>query len=196
MRILRRSIWLFLWMLLGVILSPFVSSAIHSLYEMLHLWIPALFPTFDVVLEKELFLAHEARMNVFSTALVLFFTVYLSLRFNNERDEFIISATDGLFEVKEILPVYRRRFLVSDVISTVIVSNLFAVPITFIPKQFLNTDGLIASFLSQYRIAMECFGEVGMPIFYTLTLLIMHVPALPLAIKFYRAKWLTGFASS
>jgi hypothetical protein len=182
-------------MLLGVALSPIVSYFVSNLYETLHLWLPDVFVKFNVVIEKELFLAHQSRMNVFSTLLTLFFTVYLSLRFNNERDEFIISVTDGLFSIKDAIPSYVKRFLVSDIAATVIISNLFAIPITFIPKQFLNTDGTIASFLSQYRLCMESFGEVGMAIFYTLALLILHVPALPLSLKSYRAKLLAGFAS-
>lgn len=195
MRIFRRCACLFLWMLCGILISPLISKTVSALYETLHIWLPGLFPTFDVVLEKDLFLKHRGRMNVFSVLLTLFITAYLSLRFNNERDEFIISKTDGLFEVKEVIPSYIKRFLVSDIVSCVIVSNLFAVPIIFIPKQFLDTDGLIASFLSQYNLCMDSFGEIGMPIFFTLSLLIMHIPALPLAIKSYRAKWLTGFAS-
>ena len=196
MKILRRSLWLFLWMLLGIIISPIVSGALSALYETLHLWLPDVFLKFDVVLEKEMFLAHQSRINVFSVAVTLFLTVYFSLRYNNERDEFIISVTDGLFSVKDVIPAYAKRFLLSDIVSTVIVSNLLAIPITFIPHQFLNTDGTISLLLTQYRLCMECFGEVGMLIFYTLSLLILHVPALPLALKSYRSKWLAGFASN
>ena len=196
MKILRRSLWLFLWMLLGIIISPIVSGIISALYETLHLWLPDVFLKFDVVLEKEMFLAHQSRINVFSVAVTLFLTLYFSLRYNNERDEFIISVTDGLFSVKDVIPAYAKRFLLSDIVSTVIVSNLLAIPITFIPHQFLNTDGTFSLILTQYRLCMESFGEVGMTLFYTLSLLILHVPALPLALKSYRSKWLAGFASN
>ena len=40
----------------------------------------------------------------------------------------------------------------------------------------------------------EALGAVGSPIYASLFLIFSHAITLPLVLKYYRAKWLTGFA--
>ena len=197
MRILRRTLLLLVWMLIGILMTVgvyFVLSKIYS--DVLFRYIPKLFPLYNPVLEKELYLGHVFRMNLVSLSVSVFLSVYLSLRYDNERDEYLIGRTDGFCTVNEVIPSYRSRFLISDTVACVISAAALSVPFAFIPEKFLNRDSFFPMLLRTYHQLNQSLGTAALGLVKLLALLLSHIAAVPLAMKRWRAKWLTGFAES
>ena len=183
-----------LWMLLGLIIGAFIGTLISQIYELLFEYFPDTFPLYNPVFEKEKYDRFTLTMAFISLSLTLALTVYICQRFNNDRFEFMIAKTEGLYKIREVLRTYVDKFAASDVAESIIVALLFTVPIYFIPKGFFTKSTFIVDLLLPLRTVIDGVGITGAVLDAILALLLSHALTLPLILKFYRAKWLTGFA--
>ena len=195
MKILRRSVLLFLWMLPGLFIGLFVQGVVISAHELLNSTAPDVFPIYNAISEKALYEAQHERLNLIALVISLFIIVLISLIYNNERDEFVISKTDGLFEIGDILGDYVRSFIVSDLAASVIVGLIFAIPIVFIPDSFFSGTGVFPSLLNLFFVSARGLGDVGYCVAFPVAIALLHLPSVPLAAMRWRARWLTGFAN-
>ncbi len=192
MRILRRTARLFLWLVIGLFIGMIISTLIDNAYELLHKWMPRTFPIYNAIHDPASYKGFLIKKNTFSSALTLFISVYLSLRYDNERDEHIISMTEGLFEIPEIKEAYLRAFALSDAVAALVCGALIALPVIFIPLQLLEAPGMVSSLFVGLHTLHSALGTVRLMTVYPLSVLILHIPALPLAMAYWRAKWLSA----
>lgn len=190
----KKTCTLFLWMLLGLIISVLAYSLLSQIYGLLYKFMPDVFPLYNPVSGKEKYENFSFAMYLLSCIVSFVLTVYLSQRFNNDRFEFIITKTDGLYKIRDILKTYVCNFGLDDVISSLVNGIVFTVPIYFIPMQFFSSGTIIAEFTEPIYRVTERLGAAGAALFASLALLLSHVLTLVPVLKFYRAKWLTGFA--
>jgi hypothetical protein len=166
----------------------------EAVYGELYRYFPDAFPLFNAVSEREERELLEARLGTVALTAALAIYVYFLLAHDNARDELTISLTDGLFRVHEVILPVTRAFLPADVIASVTVGTLLCLPTAFIPHGFLMGDTLPATLLRPLTCAHTVFGTVGLAFYLVFTLIILHAPALVLALRLYRAMWLSGFS--
>jgi hypothetical protein len=166
----------------------------EAVYGELYRYFPDAFPLFNAVSEREERELLEARLGTVALTAALAIYVYFLLAHDNARDELTISLTDGLFRVHEVILPVTRAFLPADVIASVTVGTLLSLPTAFIPHGFLMGDTLPATLLRPLTCAHTVFGTVGLAFYLVFTLIILHAPALVLALRLYRARWLSGFS--
>lgn len=194
LRSLKKTGLLLLWMLLGLIIGVFLDTLCHGIYDLLYEYMPHLFPLYNPILNKAEYERFALAMAIISVSLTLMITVYICQRFNNDRFEFIITKTDGLYKIPGILKTYIDNFVTSDIISSVFTALVFTVPIHFIPRGFFTKSTFIVDLLLPLRTVVEGLGIAGAALYTAVAIVISHAITLPLVLKFYRAKWLTGFA--
>ncbi len=193
-RCVKKTVSLTLWMVLGLIASAFIGSLVGQIYNLLYKFFPDTFPLYNAVFDKEQYVAFTHAVAIITVSLTLILTVYIAGRYNNDRFEYIITKTDGLYRISDVFKTYICIFGISDASSSVFCGTVFTVSVYFIPTQFFSSGSHVAEFLLPTKTLTEALGAVGSPIYASLFLLFSHAITLPLVLKYYRAKWLTGFA--
>ena len=191
--LLKRVLLLFVWALVGLVLGVFVSALVGEIYAHLARWFPEVFPIYNAVLDGERYEKFSAVLDLISLVLTLFAVVYLSLRFDNKRSEWVISRTDGLFLIRDEYLPYTERYFAEDALCSLLIGLALTVPFAFIPARFLETNTVFTVIL---RLLYSASKALGLPLFITavtLTILFCHLAASPLAMRVYRARWLTDF---
>jgi hypothetical protein len=194
LKYLKRIGTLFLWMLPALFLGAFISVLVAQLYEHLSALFPESFPLYNVVLEKEEHEALTRLLDIIALGLTAIVGVFISLKLNNERFEYMISKTDGLYLTRDALPIYSKHFALCDLIASVLIGTAFSVSVSFIPKQFFSTGKTLATILTPLHLTVDAFGMIGASVYFSFMLIIAHFICLPSVLGFYRAKWLSGFA--
>ena len=123
-------------------------------------------------------------------------SVYLSLRFDNEHNEFIISKTDGLYRVYKVLPYYLKEYTGADIISSAVSALIFTLPFRFIPEGFFTNTNVLTEFLEVLHTAFVSFGLLGFYLAFLGITLAAHILPIPLAMMHWRAVWLSSFATA
>ena len=194
MTVLKKCFYLFLFMLPGLFIGSVICVLVTQLHNSLARLFPSVFHLYNIVLESELHALQEARLNFIALFFTALAVVFITQRYNNERFEYIITRTDGIFYLKDSLPVYLKRFALSDVIASLVVGSAFTVPIHFIPMQFFAAGSDISTMLYPFKLLTQTVGPVFAPVILTVLLLAAHAAVTPLSLLYYRAKWLSGFA--
>ncbi len=177
-----------------IILAAAASYLVNEIYEMLYRHLPSVFPLYDPIGQKD---EHEAQvrlLGIISLALAEGLWVLLLLRWDNARDEHIIAKTDGLFDVGDILSHYLGEFMPTDAIASVIIGTGMALPAVFIPSGFLRGDTLPAYLLRPLTNLHLALTPVGAAVFNSLALIAFYLAWAVPVLKYYRAKWLSGFS--
>ena len=193
--IFKRILVLFLWLIPALILSSAIRFLCDSVYEALHSYFGSLFPLFSPVTDKAEYAKHDFAMSIITLIFTLFLTVYFSILSDNERYERIISKTDGLYDIKDALPLYAPHFILGDIAASLICALILSIPMPFIPDRFFGFSIMrplllprtICSILPGINGAL--FG--GALIFGLM--LLLHLPSLIFSLKVWRSRWLTAF---
>lgn len=194
MKYVKKTGLLLFWMMLGLILGLLINTFAVQVYELLFEHFPEAFPLYNPVFEKAEYEAFILTVAYVSVSAMFLLTVYICQRFNNDRFEYVITKTDGLYKIPEILKTYVSKFALSDFISSVITALFFTVPIYFIPRQFFTASSFAVDLLTPLRTIVEGSGIWFAAVYAIFAIIAAHAVTLPLVLKFYRAKWLTGFA--
>ena len=191
---MRKLFNLFVFTLAGTFIGAVTSVIVTQLYNSAARLFPNTFPLYNVVLEGEKHAAQEQKLSFLALFLTVIIVVYITQKFNNERFEYIITETDGIYYLKGAVPIYIKRFWLSDLISSVTVAAIFTVPIRFIPMQFFAAGTAISTLLLPYKTLTNQLGAPVGEISLILFFLIAHIVTTPSALLYYRAKWRSGFA--
>ena len=194
MKYAKTPINLMLWMLLGSLIGICVSTAVSELYRFLNELMPSIFPSYDVTSRADFFDTLYTSLWLISLVITTFITVYLSMRYDNLKFEKIISKTDGLYELRTVMPTYINIFAISDLISAALCGFVFSVPFSFIPMQFIKHESFLAKLAEPYKLLSECFGTALAPVIMAIVIVLAYLASIPLALKYYRAKWFSAFS--
>ena len=194
MKHLKNSMSLFLWMLFGSLVGIAVSTAVFELYRFLDELLPKDVLSYDIASGDKFFDSLYTSLWLISLFITLFISVYLSLRYDNSKFEFIITKTEGLYKIPEVLPTYISNYAVSDICSSIINGIIYTVPFFFIPMPFIKNESFLAKLSEPYKTMSECFGYVLSPILMIIMLSICYAASVLLALKYYRARWFSAFS--
>ena len=191
---IKKTCTLFLWMIAGLILSTFMYSLILQIYELLYKNMPDIFPLYNPVSGKGKYERLSLIMYVSAVFAAMLISVCLNLRYDNSRFEFIITKTDGFYKINAVLPTYVCKFAIQDIVSSMVNGLLFSVSISLIPSQFFSTGNPISDFAEPLWRITDSLGAKSSAAYLTAAVLFSHILSTVPVLKYYRAKWLTGFA--
>ena len=191
--LLRRLLVLFLWMLVGLVIGMLAILFVDGIYELLFKLMPNAFPLYNSVLQESEYEKLRSILDLTALCVTVLFTVYLSLRYDNPREERVIARTDGLFKVGKQLPVYVKENLPEDTVCCAVICAAFTVPFIFIPQKFLEMNNILSAMLNLFYVISDRFGLTVFGIILLSLLLIAHVVCAVPALCYWRAKWLSGF---
>ena len=168
-------------------------------YSYMNYLFPRVFPTFSPISEKA---EYEKYLCLVSTVGMLISYViinFFSIRFDNKKFELVVSKTDGQYTVLEGMRLYLSEFLISDVISFVILPLVLVIPSYAIPKIEQTTVpvvNLLIAILDYLLWMSNAFKEyysltVALPIALVFAV-IARLTVIPGALKHWRGAWLSG----
>ncbi len=167
-----------------------------SVHEALMDWFPTVFKDYSPVLEAAEY--ESARNAVELTAVVaaLFIAPIIVTRFDNGRDEYIISKTEGFYRIHELIPTYYKLYTLPDLISSLAVTA--TVSALIIPAYFYTPEKIsrLSEFIMDFRnfyigTLFDRWGYIIAPIaVFALTFIFKIISGIP-AMKRWRAAWLT-----
>ena len=110
-------IWCFSFMLFGLI--DFAVKAL--IYPALVEWFPRLVPEYNFVNEREDYDRLYATMSVISSLILICVASHVTMRLDNERMEYMITETEGLYTISEGAGIYYSRYIRADIIASLLI---------------------------------------------------------------------------
>lgn len=133
MRYIKASTFaLGLWAI-GFALLPIFEFFMNVCYQTLAEWLPGAFPVYNYVTEHENYLKLESELLLMVSTAALAVMSYLSVRFDNERYEYMITRTDGMYTIKDGASIYYERYFKSDIVTSFIVPLPLTIIVYFLP---------------------------------------------------------------
>lgn len=186
---------------LGALLAGYAIFSVagivcHWFYEALIDWFPYVFKDYSPVLNADKYffaaLVEQMLASVLSIALA---TLWVT-RHDNGRDEFIIRKTEGLYRIKDVLPLYYKRYAVPDLIASLVATVFISALI--IPAQLAEFSEIsrFSNFVGWFKgfhigIFYENWGFVPAALFvFTVTYAFKLLSGFS-GLKKWRAAWLT-----
>ena len=121
-----------LWSL-GFALLPPLQFLMNIGYTALVDWFPRVFPTYNYVTEHEDFIRLETNLLLIIASICLIVTNYLSVRFDNERLEYMITRTEGMYTLSDGAAIYYSRYFVADSVASALIPLPLTIIIYFLP---------------------------------------------------------------
>ena len=161
-----------------------------GIYPALAKAFPSVFPTYNQVLEKEAYQSLMEVVALYSGMLTVFIVEYFAGAVANERFEYMIRKTDGMYLIKEGVRLYYPRYLLPDLASVFLTVSLFQGATLLVPAEL--RDNIIFSF---FRLSSVYATRLGLilgilaqgAVYFTATLL-----SGLRAINKWRGKWLSA----
>ena len=186
----------FLFYLIGIVIFFLSGYFVNALSELLCEWAPSVFTVYNPVTDRDAYLRAEMLLGLTSAIITLYTVTHLSTVYDNERYEHMISVTDGFYTVGEGLAIYFPRYIGADIISAVTVpalpSALHLIKLSEdAPKWAVRVLDLAHGLFAVNEAFTELFGLVLGTVTLVLVSLLFRLPAGYLAVRRFRAVWLS-----
>ncbi len=189
------SFGLLLW-LVSFPVFMFVGFLINSVfYPAFAEWFPALVPRYNFVLEREEYDALYGTLELFTGVLTVGLISYISVRYDNERMEYMIRKTDGMYSIREGCNIYYPRYFLNDIaLSCTVPLPLFLIDalllptLTFLPE---GVNSLLSFVFLPSRAFSAGFGVIGGCMLTAFFFFVFRILSGVRAIDVYRALWLS-----
>lgn len=183
----------------GFVLFSVGTVMARYLYAYMNSLLPSLFPIFSPVSEKEEYASYLKLLDTLGVAVAVFLINYFTMIFDNKKFELMISRTEGQYRIAEGLKIYGREFIISDLVSAVVLPLILLVTPYFIPN-IPETETPIINILIMILDSFFLLGntmEANFGIFTTIILtavfsIASRVILIPHMLKKWRAAWLSG----
>jgi len=122
-----------LWLLLPLVvhLPRFIIQG--TLFPALCEWFPEVFVNYSPVLEPDAYATLSAVLDISVAASALLIFSYVTVRYDNERMEYMISKTDGQYSTLSGAALYFPRYLLSELAVALCVPLPFVIASAFVP---------------------------------------------------------------
>ena len=176
--------------LFGIIPFEVFSLILRTLYEYLKYEIPSVVPDYSPVLNPD----EYARVIKVTDMITLFLTIlvltYIAMRLDNARFEYTVKPSGGLYRISERLGGHVREFVISDVISSVLVPTVFVIAAYLTPTVVLRWGGDFVLWAG-VRTARHV-DLVGGVLYAALMSVVSRLILTPKVLIDWRASWLTA----
>ena len=186
---------LFVWCF-SFIIYGFVAFAVENLlYPALLNWFPNVVPEYNFVNEREKYEELYRIMRCFSAGITAIIVTYISVRQNNERFEYMITKTEGLYTVSEGAHIYYPRYIVEDLVASisvpffVVALETRVIPLLkFLPESVI---GMLYTPLSVSSCFVSLFGEAVAVLLLFLIIFLCRMLSGLHALDRFRVTWLS-----
>ena len=151
---------------------------------------PAAFPAYHPITNKEEYLLLTQRLSVFAAIPAIFLVAFFAEPFANERFEYIIKKTDGMYFIRDGARIYFRRYIIADALSALLIPSLAVVAVTFIPR-LKETEPVFALFNMCDSAASELGPILAVLLISAIFLFSILVGGLR-ALAVWRGRWLSS----
>ncbi len=173
-----------------------VSFSVNSLiYPAFLEWFPDIIPNYNFVTEHEEYIGLYTTLSFISGIIVLFSIAYISVRFDNERMEYMITETEGMYTLRDGAMIYYPRYFKDDVIISLILPlplvllDVFLMPaISFLPDGILS---LIENIFLTTRAFTDSMDLIFAYFVMSAVCFISRIISGIRAIDVFRASWLS-----
>lgn len=193
MRYLRNILWGFVaWLLTGTVIhipTFFISGVLHpALCE----WFPEVFTDYSPVTQPDEYAVYSAVMSIVLSTVTVFIISYLCVRLDNERMEYVISRTEGLYTLREGMALYYPRYVGADLAVAVTCPIPLAVISLYLPEKIpailQSTVDYFFSFTQGY---VNIFGALGAVLVISATILLCRLLSGMLSLRAWQGVWLS-----
>ncbi len=123
-----------------------ISFAVNSLlYPALLEWFPGFLPQYNFVNERESYERFFAFLDLLSGILAIFVSSYITIRLDNERMEYMITKTQGMYTIKEGASIYFSEYVRADLAAALAIPlPLLLVDVFIFPQLAFLPDGVLS----------------------------------------------------
>ena len=109
-----------------------------TLFPALCEWFPEVFENYSPVLDESAYAVQSAVIDISIAAVTVLIYSYILVRYDNERMEFMISKTEGLYTLREGARLYYPRYALCDAVISASVPTVFIVASIFVPTHIVD----------------------------------------------------------
>ena len=176
--------------LVGGGIYPVIGSGVDAVWEYLVYLFPEKLKTYNAVTDAAGYAVYAAISRSVAVFLLLLLLSYLSLRCDNGRFEHTARLKDGKFTLPEGYSHYFKKYIISDLVICTVPTLLLTFPAALLPKRFMNA-GFDLPFWCGGALMPYMGVAVALAVALSLTV-IARLLAVLIAVKRYRAAWLSG----
>lgn len=136
MRYLRNVFYAFLLWLAATFIMSIPSFAIGGvIYPSLKEWFPTVFKDINPIIDPEGYERLNSILDLLSATATVFIISYFTVRFDNERMEYMIRRTEGMYLVKEGCAIYYPRYTLQDLFVALVLPLPLILVSFYLPDQ-------------------------------------------------------------
>ncbi len=173
-----------------------VSFGVENLaYPAALVWFPDLVPEYNFVNEREKYELLYAVLRVISAGITALVVSYISVRHDNERFEYMISKTEGMYTMSEGCRLYFGRYIFIDLIIAVLIPTVTVLlEAQILPLLSMLPEGVIDMIRTPLAVSssfISLLGGVGAVILLSALIFGARLLAGLYAIDRFRVVWLS-----
>ena len=176
-------------------LFGFIRFAVESLvYPALLEWFPQIIPEYNFVNERDDYERLAAALKVISAMILLFVVSHITLRLDNERMEYMITETEGLYTLGDGARIYYSRYLKADACAALLIPLPLMIFEAFLPLFGFLPEGalsLIQIPLEPTRAFTSTLGVIPAYLVMVVTFCAARLASGLRCIDLWRALWLS-----
>ena len=181
---------------LGFIPFYIVGALSDVIYGILSDKIPAVFPSYNALTDKVKFLSLQSTLALISAAITVFILTFFAVTYDNERYEFMIAETDGLYKLRDGGRIYASRYLGADAVCAALVPvPFFALTLISFPEDSIKALRVLRDALDTICLPTSAFcNKLGLLVGLVIavfTSLLARIPAGYMSLRRWRGLWLS-----
>ena len=193
MRYLRNVFYAeLLWLVATFIMNVPEFLVGDVLYPALGDWFPTVFTEINPVTSPDEYAKLELTLNIIVAILTVFIISYFTVRFDNERMEYMIRRTEGMYLVFEGAALYYPRYFLADLIVALVAPLPLLVGSLLLPETIPELFKYVVNFAFDFTHAFTdalgyIFGYVTMVLSIFVSRLVFGISSL----SAWRGVWLS-----
>ena len=188
--LLGLCIWCVSFMLFGLI--DFAVKAL--IYPALAEWFPRIVPEYNFVNEREDYDRLYATMSVISALILICISSHVTMRLDNERMEYMITKTEGLYTLSEGLNIYYSKYFRADVVAACLIPLPLMIFDALLPLFAFLPEGVVSLMqipLEPTRAFTGTLGVIPAYLIMSFTFVVSRLVSGIRCIDLWRALWLS-----
>ena len=155
-------------------------------------WFPTTFINYSPVSEPQKYEALSAILTLLVGIASIFIFSYVTVRYDNERMEYMIRKTEGMYRRGEGAELYFPRYLRADVVVSIIVPLPLIVASIFVPEHIIDFIDPIFEYMFAFgRSFTDLLGYVGGTLLISLTMLVTRLISGYVSLGAWQSIWLS-----
>ncbi len=154
------------------------------------------FPVYSPVTDNEKYTEFENNLSLCASCVVFSIFSVISTVFDNERYEYLIKETDGLYTIKNGIRIYSKRYAAADIAESLIaILPLFLMTLIKFPKTNIRFLLACEEWLTGFLICPLSFiNNFGLVFGYAIAaavILTAKIPSTIIGLRRWRGLWLS-----